>query len=700
MKLPYRQPFWKVAPLSRLLLLLVAGIIVQWYLSFSLEFVLVCIASISLALIATAFLKSYARFYARKLIAALLLAFVFIAGMGLTWQKDVRHRADWYGRYLKDSSWSYIRIDEPLIEKSRSYKADGKVMMVKNEEELASTGGKVLLYFARDSAAPALHYGDIILVHQNFQRIKNSGNPGGFNYQRYAAFQGLYHQLFLQPNDWQATGKSSKNFFRQFLFDAREFVIHALQKYIPNTAQQLGIAEALLIGYKEDLDKDLVQAYSNTGVVHIIAISGLHLGLIFVVLSWLFNHAPWLRRSRHVRVVLLICGLWLFALLTGGSASVLRSAVMFTVVIIGKNYFRQSSVYNSLSASALLLLCYNPYLLWDVGFQLSYLAVIGIIALQQPLYRSLYIRQRFLRKVWEMTSITLAAQVAAFPICLYYFHQFPNMFLFTNLLAVPLSTVILFGEILLVMLSLWSPAALLLGKFLGGMLWLMNSAVLWLNSFSFSVLDNVYADVLSTLLLYAAVACLCAWLLHRRPVIAKFTLFFLAAFGAFHTYARVQLNSQKKIVIYNVSRCRAVDFLQADYFSFIGDSALRQEGLLQNFHLKPARIFYRAKQEVPASRMLRSSGSLYRFCNTSLLMIDTAVMYAAARDRIPVDILLLSHNAKVRLQDLVTAVSPAVVVFDASNSLWKIEKWKSECEDLHLRFHSVPEQGAFVKSIP
>ena len=149
------------------------------------------------------------------------------------------------------------------------------------------------------------------------------------------------------------------NIARAFIFSAQKYIINQLQKYLPADKNILGIAEALLIGYKEDLDKDLVQAYSNTGVVHIIAISGLHLGLIYVMLVWIFNLLPVIKNSKLLKVLLILGSLWFFSLLTGASASVLRSAVMFTCIVIGKNFFTQSSIYNSLAASAFVLLCYD-----------------------------------------------------------------------------------------------------------------------------------------------------------------------------------------------------------------------------------------------------------------------------------------------------------------------------------------------------
>ena len=334
-----------------------------------------------------------------------------------------------------------------LVEKTKSYKADAFVETVITDDTAINCKGKLLIYFSKDTAAQQLHYGDRILINKNLQAIKNSGNPGAFNYQRYAAFQQTFHNVFLKEKDWVLLPAKKINGFKQFIFTARENILANLRKNINTGKDELGIAEALLIGYTNDLDKDLVQAYSNTGVVHIIAISGMHLGLIYVMLVWLFARIPLVKKSKLAQVILILSCLWLFSLLTGAAASVLRSAVMFTFITIGNNLTKKSSIYNSLAASAFVMLCYNPYYLWDVGFQLSYLAVVGIVIFQKPIYNLIYIKNKRADKVWKLMAISLAAQILTFPICIYYFHQFPNLFLITNIIAVPLSSIILFAEI-------------------------------------------------------------------------------------------------------------------------------------------------------------------------------------------------------------------------------------------------------------
>jgi competence protein ComEC len=317
---------WKIAPFTRLLLPLIAGIVFYWYLQFSWLLVLSALLVSGAAWLLFNLLPLSSKYKLQAFQGLLLNLMLVSFGSLLTWQKDARHSKDWFGNYYKDSSVLAIRINEPLVEKAKSYKADGIIEWVSNNDSVINCTGKILLYFSKDSITQKLGYGDVILISRKLQRIKNSGNPGAFDYERYAAFQQIFHNVYLKENDWILLKLKRANPLKQFIFTARDHVLSILRKNLHAGKDELGIAQALLIGYTNDLDKDLVQAYSNTGVVHIIAISGMHLGLIYVLLVWIFGKLPFINRSRILQVVLILACLWLFSLLTGASASVVRAA--------------------------------------------------------------------------------------------------------------------------------------------------------------------------------------------------------------------------------------------------------------------------------------------------------------------------------------------------------------------------------------
>lgn len=699
MNYKYTIPFWKKAPFIRLLLPLMAGIILQWYLQFSLTVIVSALILYSIAYFLFLLLPIALRFKIQTLQGIIIQLLIVALGAWLTWQKDMRHQDKWYGNYYKQGNYLIVRIDEPLVEKNKSYKADGYVEALVQDGKTIAAEGKLLLYFSKDSFKTNLAYGDKIIIHKNLQSIKNSGNPGAFNYQRYAAFQGIFHNVFLKEKDWVATGKNSANWFNQLIFSAREYVLGVLQRNISSGKDELGIAEALLIGYTNDLDKDLVQAYSNTGVVHIIAISGMHLALIYVLLVWLFAKIPLINKSKLLQLFLILTCLWLFSVLTGASPSVLRAAVMFSFIAVGKTYFKEASIYNSLAASAFVLLCYNPYYLWAVGFQLSYLAVLGIVIFQKPIYNTFYIKNKWLDKTWQLVSVSTAAQLLTFPVCIYYFHQFPNLFLISNLIAVPLSAIILYTEIILIAFS-WIPfVGTWLGKLVTGLVWVMNKIILWINDLPFAVWDKIPATVLSTWLMYAITICCGAWLLQKNKKYLHLALIAMAVFALQGAYNNWQSSKQQKLIVYNVPQHKAIDFINGNQYQFVGDSILLEDGLLQNFHLKPGRIVQQLHKRTDSLDRVFNSGMFYQFNKQKILVADKTVIFDPVEQKINLDLLIISKNPRLNIETLLKTFNCKQVVFDASNPPWKIAKWKKECELLNLKYHSVAETGAFIYNI-
>ena len=691
-------PVWKKAPFLRLLLPLMAGILLEWYYAIGIREILIAAGSFLLAMGAFHLLPLVLRFKLHMLRGILINLLLAVLGLLVTYQKDIRHRQNWFGNFYHDSDYIVATINEPLLEKSKSYKAEALITTVIHGHSPEAAAGKVILYFQNDSGMHPLKYGDEILISKKLQEIKNSGNPGAFDYKQYAAFKQVYHNVFLKNTEWRVLEKKNINYFDRFLFTARQNVLDILRKNLQGHDDQLSISEALLIGYTEDLDKDLVQAYSNTGVVHIIAISGMHLALIYVMLVWIFNRIPFVRRSKIIKVIFILSCLWLFSLLTGGAASILRSAVMFSCIVIGENFARRSTIYNSLAASAFLLLCYNPYFLWDVGFQLSYFAVLGIVIFQRPIYHLLYIKNKWINKIWALMSVSLAAQVFTFPVCIYYFHQFPTLFLFTNIIMVPLSTLILFVEIALVALS-WIPGiGVLIGKLTWLLVWLMNKIILWFNGLPFALWDRISASVTSTIVLYLLVISTGFWLLNKNKSAFKLSLYMMLMFIGLVAYSKWQTAAQQKLIVYNVPQYQAIDLIEGNSYKFIGDSVLLQNGMLQNFHLKPGRISLQLSERSDSLPDLYGYNNFFQFGSKRILLIDKPVVFEADK-KINVDYIIVSKNPKLYISQLANVFSCGQYIFDGANSLWKIDRWKKECEKLHLQCWSVPDRGAFVTDL-
>jgi len=365
----YGSVFWKKAPFVKLLLAMIVGIILQWRLQFAINtwWIILSIAFISLlSFFFIPFFNRYRFAFINGIVACILF---FSIGAILAWQKDVRNNKQWLANFYKDKDALIATLDEPPVEKTKSIKANATVSYLLQNGHSIPVKGKIILYFKKDSTLQ-LAYGSQIIFKKSLQEIKNSGNPGGFDYKRYSLFQGITHQVYLKPDEFEMLNDKKEKWFRKFIYSSREKVLTILRTNIKGD-KELGLAEALLIGYKDDLEQSLVQSYTNTGVVHIIAISGLHLGLIYWLLALLLNPLRKRKRTRWLRPVLIISGLWLFSLLAGAQPSILRSALMFTCIVLGESLSKKTSIYNTMAVSAFILLCINPYWLWDVWFQFS-----------------------------------------------------------------------------------------------------------------------------------------------------------------------------------------------------------------------------------------------------------------------------------------------------------------------------------------
>jgi competence protein ComEC len=687
-------PIWKESPFIRLVIPLIAGIACQWYWPVSVLFLWLLLAFSAMALWVFSMQPLSRQYRAQWYNGTWLHAMLFTTGSLLFYYKDIRHQNTSITSQYTAGNAVLVTIEEPLFEKNQSYKTVASVQAVLFDHSISQASGKIILYFQKDSIVQHLHYGKQLLLFKALQPVKNTGNPGCFDYQRYCTFQGISYQVYLKQGEYVTLKIENENLFRKYLFSTREKIVTLIKKYIPG-AKEAGLAEAMLIGYKEDLDKKLVQSYSNTGVVHIIAISGLHLGLIYWLLMLLCKPLSKHKTGRIVQPVLIIAGLWLFSCIAGGSPSVLRSAVMFTCIVIGASINRKTSIFNSLAASAFMLLCFNPMWLWDAGFQLSYAAVLSLAVFYNPIYNLLFIPNKLLDFVWKSICVTLAAQILTVPVSVYYFHQFPNLFLIANLLAVPLSSIIIIGEIILCLVSIFPFVATGVGSLLHHIVYWLNTFIEQVGSLPFATMNDLLISFPQLICLYAFISAIAWWLLYNRKMGARISLGSLLLFMTFRLVDVWNARQQKKLIVYNIPKHSAIDIMVGQNCLFKADSALQQNDLLQKFHLQPSRLLHRViNLYTPANTLVERN--FYRYGNTSFLLIDTPLNFKQALPKMPVDIIIILNNPAISIAQLTDVFTCRQFVFDASNPTWKIAKWQQECDQLGLPAFSVADRGAFV----
>lgn len=618
------------------------------------------------------------------------LLFIFV-GAALTYTQNARNSPYWFGRYCSDSSALLVRSIEPPVIKEKSIKLLVSVSAVITDRHVQFTNGRIILYIDRSIPLASLQYGARFLFKKNLQEIRNSGNPGAFDYRQYCFFQGITHQIYLGRKEFIRLKETSRQPFQSFIFSLRQKIVSILRHYIKGE-KETGLAEALLVGYKDDLDKSLVQAYSNTGVVHIIAISGLHLGLIYWLLVQLCKPLSRSKTIVWLSPLVIVSGLWLFSFLAGAQPSVLRSAVMFSCLALGEGLSRKTNIYNSLALSAFILLCYNPYWLWDTGFQLSYAAVLSLVIFMRSISNIVFFNSRLLNTIWKLNAVTLGAQVLTLPLCIYFFHQLPVCFLLTNLVAVPLSSLILIGEILLIAISSIPNAATITGQSISFLTKCMNGFIETVNALPFATWGSLQISLTQTIILFILIISFSYWLMERKPAGLKSGLICMLAFSLLRSISYISSSGQKRIIIYNVPQKKAMDLIEGNHYQFIGDSS-PAHGNASNFHLGPARTLFRSTGKAAIGVF---SSPYVSWRGKHILMLDTRVALKSSPNRPVIDILLLSGKPSITLKSLSQELYIKQVVADGSVPYWKAALWKQECEQLHIPWHDVSVKGAFA----
>jgi len=684
-------PVWKKAPFLRLVLPLVVGILIASYIPFEKKWVYGG-ATIALFLLVIAHIKAlrYPTLYGSA-------HFIFWAVFGIVaFQLNrVEDRTDFIGSVYREGTVIAATLTTPLEVKPKSFRAEASISQwdpaVKQWKPFT---GSVILYFEKDSLPENLGMGSRVAFKKALQPIRNSGNPGAFNYQKFAAAKGWFFQVYLKNNEYVVDKIKMNPGWRAWHIAARDQLLATLRKYIPD-AKTLGVAEALLTGYRNNMDKELNWQYAGTGVAHIIAISGLHLGMIQAGLFFLLTPLAKIRHGKNIRALLVIIFLWMFTFITGAGPSVLRSALMFTILLFGEVIGRKGNSYNSLSASAFMLLLVNPNVLFDVGFQLSYSAVLSIFMFSAPIGRWIQTGNKWIDKTWQLFAVTLAAQILTLPFVVYYFNQFPVYFLLANLVAIPLSWVALNLSLILTLFLFWvPPVATLLGKGIHISIEVMNRCITWIHHLPMSRIENIYLPLPQAIILMMMIALLSAWLLLRHKGSAVAALAGLLIFISYREVVWQQRNQQRKMIIYNIAGHTAIDMIAGHRVTYWGDPECLTDPNLFRMNIQPARILFQVRDTAILPRDT-TGFQMVRVGDKALVVLDKEPDTRRS-ETISADILLLAANIRAKPVWILEKVNCRVIVAGPQLPFYRIPQWQIAADSLHLRLHPVAEKGAFV----
>jgi competence protein ComEC len=601
------------------------------------------------------------------------------------------------------------RVADYLIEKPHTTITTLEVRQALIGGEWRSVTGQVRLTVSRDTSGRRLLYGDQVLVKGSPVPVRGPANPFQFDYRRYLAWRHIHHQHFVDAGQMVRLNENPESSLRTGSILVRRRVDEVLRDNI-SAKREYGIATALLLGVKDDLDNDIRNAYANTGTMHVLAVSGLHVGIIFGILHFFLAGLRSVPGHRFYSGVIVILVLVLYAYLTGLSPSVLRAVLMFSLFTIGTAFGFQKSTYNTLAIVAFALLCYNPYYVMEVGFQLSFLAVMAILYLQPRLYRLWNFDHKLADFVWKLITLSIAAQVATFPLGLLYFHQFPVYFLLSNLLIVPLAGVVLYAGLGFLAMS-WVPLLSEMGAWVfEKLVLLMNWIIETIEWLPQSVITGVTISNAQAWLLYGAIGSVILFFQIRKLAFLALACGLMAAFSGIGIRHNRQNFRENTFVVYSIRGKSVGAFLAGAEAVLVTGKGTAIEAEEMQFHLWPhwwnsgVTAYKRAepgKEPVglpvssPPAYETEEGNQIYVWRGLRIMQVQEKLRQMPAHP-IPLNVLIVQNNAPIDVAVLLSGYRIQHLVFDTSNTPFYLRKMKEQIAAAGVAFHSVPEQGAFL----
>lgn len=539
-----RNPLSKI-PFLFLLLSLIVGILFQYY--FKNEYIsIVFFLSGTMAMLLSYFVPKDRQFSLRWLFGlGVVLATVGIGSFSTA-----------YRQHLSEYTFSGTRnLYRGIVTDSPQEKAKTVAYRVflPDEDKL------VVCYFQRDSLiSDRLNPGDEFLFYGEIQPFRNMGNPDDFDYVRYMYNQNFVGSVYVSSDAYKRTGEVSSNLKYQAL-RCRQAILN-FYKALDLKETEYAVLSALTLGYQNELSDDLKQGFRTTGTVHVLSVSGLHVGIIYVMIIFLLGFVH--RNSKYywIKPVLIILLLWGYAFVTGLPPSVVRASAMLSVFCVSEIVKRKSFSIHALFIAAFFMLLVNPFSLFDIGLQLSFMSVLSILYLHPKMSGLMKIENKYIRYIWQMFALSVVAQLATFPICLYYFGTFPTYFFVANLIIVPVVSLIMYaagGIVFAKMLSfVFSDFSYYLYylpvKLLQVLISFMTYAIHLFEQLPFALLQNVKVSFVDLLLIFAMIIGILVFLIYKKSKALIVGLTAILVLLTSHIHSKVIDNTEGKLFIIKV----------------------------------------------------------------------------------------------------------------------------------------------------
>lgn len=611
----------------------------------------------------------------RWLYLAVSDVFLCLAGFYSCYLHNIRNNADYFGKYVSAEEQIWVgKIKDLPVNKEKFYKVLMEVKSLGNKEQLC---GEVLVYLKKPLSVSDLQPGTTLKLQSTFISPKPPLNPFEFDYKTFLERKNIFYQSFVEAENKEVISKEAG-------FSLLNFGLSIKQK-IKNTFESGDLSKesaqlctALLTGYDDEINPETINAFAHSGTLHVLSVSGLHTGILYGVIVFLLGLIDKRKKHKLFQLLVIVSALWFFALITGFSPPVLRAVIMLNFIAMGRFYYSYSNNHaiNILAVSAFVILVFNPLLIYDTGFLLSYSAVAGILFFEPGFSALVNSDYTFVNKIWKLISVSLAAQITTLPITLYLFHQFPLWFIFSNLIVIPLCGVLMFlGFLLLLKLSFVS---VLINFFTSVIFYCIH----FTDSPHYGYLDSIDFGWID-LVLFSALIVLIAVFVQKRTYVHLAGATVLIIIWQFTSLIEVfEKKSGSQIGIYHVNKQSAVDLKNGNGLIF--DTNLTNNNY--NYHVKPNHTFLNYTDLDSLNYDYVKSGKI------SFLKVSS-VKQCLLIGFLKPDYLLVTNNSEIREMNFHSKIK--MVVADGSNSYYTVKKLKSLCAKFSVPFHSTYEKGYF-----
>jgi competence protein ComEC len=543
--------------------------------------------------------------------------------------------------------------------------------------------GKIIVNIKKTPSEKELEIGTQIIVQGKIYKNKKPINPNQFDYGRYLENQEIYGQLYTESGQIKIEKKSSTiwSLFSNF----RNKIIHNLE-LSDIKREELNVLIALLVGQQQDIAPEVLKDYQYAGAVHVLSVSGLHVGFILLFINFILKPITNSKKGSFLKLLLILISLWVFGILAGLAPSVVRSVAMFSIVAIGNQLRRTVNTYHTLLVSMLLILLFKPSFLFDIGFQLSYLALFFILWLQPILSSFWQPKNKIVKYFWDIITVSFAAQIGAMPLSIYYFHQFPGLFFITNIIVLPLLGVIMIVGLIAIIIACFNIVPFCIAKPLELLITLLNTIIHWVASFESFIIKNISFSYEMLLVSYLVILLFILWI--EKPTFKRISLALssILLLQSVYTYAKYNSENADELIVFNVKKYSIITERNHNQITVFSNDSILQS-LDNNLTIQPYLVgnFCKVKKK---SRL----GNFLYFKNKKILIIDSSNVYL---EKVKPDILIITNSPKLNLKRMLSVWKPEQIVVDGSNFKSYIKLWESTCSKEKIPFHNTNEKGFY-----